>query len=106
MSDIIGSVEYISRTEGYAVEDVQRGYTVFDVDGVLVIQKIDCLEVYGAHKFDCDTAAGKQAMKDGHSLLISDHEDYKGWYLVDTEDNRKALDKLDVSYRTAKEACI
>jgi hypothetical protein len=78
---------------GWKPEEVARGYIVvyndeFDVD---VIQKLDDLERYGVAKFNSDTEAGRQALKDGFKLFTVDHEDLNGMYIIDTPKNRQIL---------------
>ncbi|KYC77045.1 hypothetical protein NSQ93_22540 [Bacillus sp. FSL W8-0445] len=83
--------EQISEKEGYSVTELKRGYTVFNEGLVTVIQKIDCLDAYGMKRFINDTDAGKQALKDGYKLFTIEHEEYDGWYILDTPENRKVL---------------
>lgn len=84
--------EEVSQREGFSVEDLKQGYGLFLVDeGVLVIQKIDCLEGYGMQKFSSDMEAGEQALKDGYSLFTVDHDNLFGWYILDTPEQRKIV---------------
>lgn len=47
-------------------EQIERGYDLFQtVDNSLEVQRIDDLEQFGLGKFDDDTDALKQALKDG-----------------------------------------
>lgn len=82
----------IASEEGFSVEDLKRGYTVFDVDGALVIQAIDCLRYYNLHKFETDHEAGLQAQLDGIAVYKVTGGEYDGWFALDTEENRKAIE--------------
>ena len=86
------SIDKIAKEVGFSVKEVQQGYTVFLVyEGIEVIQKIDCIEVYGLGKFDTDIQAGEQALKDGLNLFTIEHEELEGWYIIDSPENRQAL---------------
>lgn len=99
---LIGHLEFILNGEcknnlimqetGYSMEKIQRGYDVFQVhEGIEVIQKIDRLESYEIQKFEHDGEAGMQALKDGYKLFTCNHEDLKGWHILDTTKNRLFL---------------
>lgn len=86
-------LKYLSEKEGYSEEGLARGYDVFELEsGILVIQRVDTSLMKGLIKFENDHEAGKQAQKDGLALYTVDHLDLMGWYIVDTEENRKRVD--------------
>lgn len=85
----------------YNKKDLENGYYIVGVTGLLnddildVIQKVDVLPVLNyPKKFDNDTEAGEQALKDGIKLFTDEHEDVKGWYLLDTPENHAFIKKL------------
>lgn len=85
--------EQVSEEEGFSVDDLKRGYALF-YDGIVeVVQKFDCLEGTDLAIFSNDTEAGKQALKDGYKLFTIEHDDYIGWYILDTLEYREALKK-------------
>lgn len=85
--------EEIRKHNGWSLENLRTGYiAAFDAEfGVEVIQKLDELEDYGMAKFESDTEAGEQALKDGFKLFTTDFESLAGWYIVDTPKNRQAM---------------
>lgn len=89
------NLEELSEDVGFSVEDILKGYSLFLVDeGVEVVQRLDCLQDTEFEKFDSDTEAGEQALKDGLKLFTSEHEDLVGWYILDTPENRRIVGEL------------
>ena len=88
--------ERASFEQNLSVDVIKKGYMIVDDSefGIDVVQKLDCLEQYGVSRFKSDTEAGEQAVKDGVALFTVNYEALKGWYIVDTPENRKAVRKL------------
>lgn len=85
MTNSTTNYQEVMQDTGYTMEQLQRGYDIFSpYNGIEVIQTIDALESYGLQKFESDTEAGEQALKDGYKLMTCDHEELEGWYILDT----------------------
>lgn len=85
------TVEQAMEDNGFTRQEVEQGYGVFNQDGILLIQKLDCLEGTELQKFRSDAEAGEQALKDGFKLFTLSHSDYEGYYILDNRTNRRLL---------------
>ena len=77
--------EEMSKETGWRVEDIKRGYAVFSTShDTEVIQKLDDLDGTEFAKFETDTEAGEQALKDGLNVskASEDDEELAGWYIL------------------------
>jgi len=77
-------LEEVAKETGWSIEDVKRGYALFSIwDDVQVVQKIDALVGTEFERFETDTEAGEQALKDGCNVYKADDddEDLAGWYV-------------------------
>lgn len=91
MTNSINYQEIVKETN-YTLEQIQRGYILVEAyTGIEVIQKLDDLEIYSIQKFDCDTKAGEQALKDGYKLFTCNADGLDGWYILDTTKVRLRL---------------
>lgn len=68
----------------WSEKEVDNGYSIFEVyEGIEVVQQIDEINMYNGDDF----LAGKQAKKDGVNLIQVHHPDFKGWFVVNSNEN-------------------
>lgn len=93
----------LSKGTGIEYEVLKKGYWDVGVeistgDYVYVIQTIDEVnENELTPHFKNDTDAGEQALKNGVKLFTSEHEELMGWYILDNQENRSTVKKLEES---------